>query len=39
MSKGEGWDSRDDGPYWGCLIFATVFALAWLAMLIYLGVF
>ena len=38
MSK-EGWDSRDDKPYWGCLIFASVFALAWLMMLVKMGVF
>lgn len=39
MSKDEGWESRKDGNYWGCLIFAGIFALAWLAMLIQLGMF
>jgi len=38
MSK-EGWDSRDDGPYWGCLTLGTIFAVLWLVMLIRLGVF
>ena len=39
MNKGEGWDSRSDGPYWGCLIAAAALALFWMALLIYLGVF
>ena len=38
MSK-EGWDSKDDKPYYGCLVFVGVFALLWLMMLVKLGVF